>query len=330
MASWSELLEAYQKDASNEPNSNWLDKKLKERLATISKHRDDAVVIFYASSFLQKPSDDTSIAREDINGFMNALSGTPTNNGLILILHTPGGDPNAVESIVEYLHAKFDRMDVVVPYLAMSGGAMISLASNLLLLGKQSQLGPIDPQLIIGNKAHSARAIQEGFNKARKDIEKDTKLAHLWAPILQNMGPSLVLEADKALAYSKELVKNWLKMRMLNDIECDEEREKKANTIAAYFNAERTPGHDQIYVHGQRIGAAKLQQLGLKLKFLEDDHNLQNHILTSYHLMTMIFEMTPSLKFIASNTGKMWVKQKQQIILPTPPPVSQQQPSNNP
>ena len=182
---------------------------------------------------------------------MNALAETPTDKGLVLILHTPGGDPNAVESIVEYLHAKFDRIDVVVPYLAMSGGAMISLASDLLILGKQSQLGPIDPQFRIDNKFHSARAIQEGFKKARADIEKDTKLAHLWAPILQNMGPSLVLEADKALAYSKELVVNWLNNRMLKGIEDEEERKEKADIIAAYFNAENIPSHGQVHVHGQ-------------------------------------------------------------------------------
>lgn len=331
MASWSELLAEFNVEASKTPNTNWLDNKLQEHLDAISKHRGDATVIFYASAFLQKAVDNVSITREDINGFMNALSGTPTDKGLVLILHTPGGDPNAVESIVEYLHAKFDRIEVVVPYLAMSGGAMISLASDLLILGKQSQLGPIDPQFFIGNgnQVHSARAIQEGFNKAREDIENDIKLAHLWAPILQNMGPSLVLEAAKALAYSKELVVNWLDNRMLKDIEDEEERWEKANAIAAYFNAEETSDHGQIHVHGQRIGAEKLEEIGLKLEFLEKDQDLQNDVLTAYHLMTLIFEHTPSIKFIASHTGKMWIKQ-QQILIPTSQPTPQQPPSNNP
>ena len=325
MASWSELLAEFQ--ARKDPN--WLDKKLKERLGAISKRRDDAAVIFYASAFLQKAVDNVSITREDINGFMNALYEAPADKCLVLILHTPGGDPNAVESIVEYLHSKFNRIDVVVPYLAMSGGAMISLASDLLVLGKQGQLGPIDPQFVIGNKTHSARAIQEGFSKAKEDIENDTKLAHLWAPILQNMGPSLVLEANKALSYSKELVANWLNVRMLKNISNEDERRQKADNIAAYFNAEDTSDHGQVHVHGQRIGAAKLQELGLKLELLENDQNLQNDVLTAYHLMTLIFEMTSSLKFIASDRGKMWVKQ-QQILLPVSPPVSQQPPSNNP
>lgn len=313
MASWSELLELL-KD-QNDPA--WLDNKLKEHLSAISGRRNGAAVIFYASAFLQKNADNVAITREDINGFMNALYEAPTDRGLVLILHTPGGDPNAVESIVEYLHSKFHYLEVIVPYLAMSGGAMISLASDKLTLGRQSQLGPIDPQLVIGNKTHSARAIQEGFNKAREDIESDTKLAHLWAPILQNMGPSLFLEAEKALSYSKELVANWLTKRMLKYVIGDEtERKRKADTIAAYFNAEAIPDHGQVHVHGQRIGAVKLQELGLNLRFFEDDQALQNDILTAYHLMTLIFETTPSFKFIASDRGKMWVKQEQQMEKP--------------
>ena len=105
MASWSELLEEFRGKAQSEPD--WLDKKLQEILNAISLRRDSAAVIFYASGFLQKADENVSITREDINGFMNALYEAPTANGLTLILHTPGGDPNAVESVVEYLHPSF-------------------------------------------------------------------------------------------------------------------------------------------------------------------------------------------------------------------------------
>ena len=135
MPSWSDLLSEFQ-NHQNEPG--WLDKRLTERLTSISERRDGACVILYASAFLQKPRGEVSITREDMNGFMNALYEASTEQGLVLILHTPGGDPNAVESIVEYLHSKFHRIATIVPYLAMSGGAMMSLASDLLILGKQS------------------------------------------------------------------------------------------------------------------------------------------------------------------------------------------------
>lgn len=324
MASWSDLLDEFQRNS--QPDPNWLSIKLLEHLGAISQNRGNTSVMFYASAFLQKAFGDVSITREDINGFMNALYEAPTGNGLTLILHTPGGDPNAVESIVEYLHSKFSKLEVIVPYLAMSGGAMISLAGDLLILGRQSQLGPIDPQLGIGNQMHSARAIQEGFGKAREDIEKDIKLAHLWAPILQNMGPSLVLAAEKALAYSKELIVKWLNNRQLVRSDESINKKDKVETIAAYFNAEDTPSHGQIHVHGQRIGTDKVKELGLKVLILEDDQELQNHVLTAYHLMTLLFEHSPALKFIASDRGKWWVKQQQPVPAQGPFPVQQNPP----
>ena len=235
---------------------------------------------------------------------MNALSGTPTDKGLILILHTPGGETNAVESIVEYLHAKFLHIIVIVPYLAMSGGAMISLASDHLILGKQSQLGPIDPQLSLGSEQYSARAIKEEFDKAKTDIESNLHLAHLWAPILQNMPPALVSVAEKALTYSQELVENWLCKRTLIGIS-EEEKRDKAVGIAEYFNAEEKT---QIHDHGQRIGVEKLVNLGINVELLEENQDLQDNVLTAYHLMTLVFEHSNSIKFIIDNKGGMWNK----------------------
>lgn len=320
MASWSELQAKLPEEVKKNPN--WLDQKLTEELGKISKLRNNRVVIFYASAFLQKKQEnlDTLILREDINGFMNAIYEAGVGNGLTLILHTPGGDPHAVESIVDYLHAKFNYIEIIVPYLAMSGGAIVSLASNLVVLGKQSQLGPIDPQFSIGGKIHSARAIQEGFGRAKKDILEDIKLGHLWAPILQSMGPSLVVEAEKTLKYSEELVEKWLKERMFRDISDEKEREKKAKNIAKYFNAEDTEENGKIHVHGQRIGFQKLEELGVKVESLEKSQELQTAVLTAYHLMTLIFENGPSLKFIGSDKGKMWCKLEPLLPIPQPPP----------
>lgn len=309
MSSWSDLQRVCQE--KGQESSQWLIDQLQDSTEIISQKYDGAVVICYASAFLQQPGVHpwgTSITGEDMNGFMNALYKAPTDRGLVLILHTPGGSPNAVESIVEYLHAKFDRIEVIVPYLAMSAGAMISLASDRLVLGRQSQLGPIDPQFNAGDKAYSARAIQEGFVQAGEQIEKNIKLAHLWAPILQNMGPSLIIEAEKALSYSKDLVTRWLEERMFCDIDDEKERRKKVERIAAYFNAEKVKGQEQIHVHGQRIGAGEIQQLGIKLKWLEEDQELQEAVLTAYHVVTLFFETQNSVKLIATNSGRSWIK----------------------
>ncbi len=67
----------------------------------------------------------------DKNGFMTAINGIDTSKGLDLILHTPGGDTAATESIVDYLWSKFNGdVRCFVPQMAMSAGTMIACSSK--------------------------------------------------------------------------------------------------------------------------------------------------------------------------------------------------------
>jgi DNA invertase Pin-like site-specific DNA recombinase len=65
---------------------------------------------------------------------------------------------------------------------------MIALAATEIVMGRHSNLGPIDPQ--IGNRP--AIAILAEFEKARTEITADPKLALLWQPILQQYPPTLL------------------------------------------------------------------------------------------------------------------------------------------
>ena len=122
-------------------------------------------VIIYYSGWLQKGSvSGVEINDEDKNGFMTVIHELDMTLGLDLILHTPGGETAATESLVDYLRAMFGTdIRAIVPQLAMSGGTMIACACKEILMGKQSSLGPIDPQLG-GIPAHG---VVEEFNRAR-------------------------------------------------------------------------------------------------------------------------------------------------------------------
>lgn len=68
--------------------------------------------------------------------------------GLDLILHTPGGDLTATEQIITYLHSSFDgNIRAIIPQMAMSAGSMIAVSCPQIIMGKQSCLGPFDPQM---------------------------------------------------------------------------------------------------------------------------------------------------------------------------------------
>lgn len=105
-----------------------------------------------------------------MNGFMMAVHKLERSKGLDLVLHTPGGSIASTESIVRYLHLMFDHdIRVIVPQIAMSAGTMIACSSREIILGKQSSLGPIDPQM----RGIPAQGVISEFKKALDDYKQD-------------------------------------------------------------------------------------------------------------------------------------------------------------
>jgi len=147
-------------------------------------------IIAYYSGFLSKPGiAGVDITDEDKNGFMMAIHGMLKQNGLDLILHTPGGSIAAAESIVDYLKRMFGKnIRAIVPQIAMSAGTMIACSCNKIIMGKHSNLGPIDPQL---NGIPAAGVIEE-FQTALKEIKKDPDAMQVWQYILRQYPPSFL------------------------------------------------------------------------------------------------------------------------------------------
>ena len=143
MAKWSDLLDEFNK-LPNE-KATWVNARLDQQLTKIGDRRGQNVIV-YASGFLQKPavpSFATSINHEDINGLMCAAHGLDFNKGLSLIIHTPGGHMASTETMIDYLRSKFDYVEAIVPVYAMSGGTMIALNSNKIVLGRVDTMGGI-------------------------------------------------------------------------------------------------------------------------------------------------------------------------------------------
>jgi ClpP class serine protease len=88
----------------------------------------DRNVIAYYSGFLSKAKiEGVEINDEDKNGFMLCVHKLDKKKGLDLLLHTPGGDGAATESLIFYLKEMFgDDIRAVVPQIAMSAGTIIA------------------------------------------------------------------------------------------------------------------------------------------------------------------------------------------------------------
>lgn len=285
---------------------SWWDAKLQEWLREVSNLYGGREVLFYASAFLEKPHQNrfSGITREDRNYLMDAFHGANTEKGLVLIIHTQGGNLGAVQGIVKYMHQMFGDITAVVPLDAMSGGSMINLACNRIVMGKQSQMGPIDPQIFAHGRFRSARSIVNTFNRACAEIMEDNKKVLVWNRFLVSMVPDLITEADNLLQLNEKLVSEWLQRRMFKG---DKDAERKATDIVAFLNAKDTnPETGRIYMHNQGVGMDALRKLGVEVEALESCQARQDAVLTVYHLATLSFANSPAIKLIANHRGAMW------------------------
>lgn len=255
-------------------------------------------IIIYYSGWLQKPRiEGVEINDDDKNGFMSTINNLDRSKGLDLILHTPGGETAATESLVDYLREMFGtNIRAIIPQLAMSGGTMIACSCNVILMGKQSSLGPIDPQLG-GIPAHG---VIEEFKKAGEEIKKDPKKIPIWQPIIAKYPPAFIGECDKAIKWSKKLVTDWLKTGMFKD---DSNQDQKIDFITKELG-----DHAVTLSHSRHLSAKKCFEIGLKVEMIEKDQELQDIILSIHHISMLTLSHTPAFRIIENQLGVAFIK----------------------
>ena len=178
-----------------------------------------------------------SVARhidlEDAQTIIAAIKETPADVPIDLVLHTPGGLVLAAMQIARAVEAHPAKVTVYVPVYAMSGGTLIALAADEIVLGEFSVLGPIDPQIA-------------GFPAASIVKARDSK------PISEVFDLTLVLAdvSEKALAQVKRGAVELLTPRM---------EQAAAEALAAKLAG----GH---WTHDYALTAEEATTLGLPVK----------------------------------------------------------------
>ena len=108
---------------------------------------------------------------EDSEAVLRAIRLTPPDQPIDFILHTPGGLVLAAGQIAKALAERKAKVTVFIPHYAMSGGTLIALAADEIVMDSNAVLGPVDPQ-IGGAPAASILKVLEV--KKPEDIEDST------------------------------------------------------------------------------------------------------------------------------------------------------------
>ncbi len=299
MPDWSEVLQEISSLEAQIKSQSAVDLVRRKHLINLFEKTGRNVIAYY-SGWLSKPGiEGIQINDEDKNGFMMSVHGLERSRGLDLILHTPGGEFSATESIIDYLHRMFDDdIRVIVPQIAMSGGTLIACASREILMGAHSNLGPIDPQ-VMGVPAYG---VIEEFRTAAREIGEEPSKARVWSPILSKYHPTFLSQCENAIEYSGRVARSYLENFMLKDVP---DRTEVARSIV-----ESLTYHTDNKLHTRHIHVDECEELGLKITRLESDQELQGLVLTVHHAFIYALMNTPSFKIIENHLGRALVKQQ--------------------
>ena len=108
---------------------------------------------------------------QDSEEIIRAIKLTDDSIPIDMILHTPGGLVLASEQVAHALLRHPAKVTVFIPHYAMSGGTLLALAADEIVMDENAVIGPVDPQ--VGNFP-AASIIKAAESKPREKVEDET------------------------------------------------------------------------------------------------------------------------------------------------------------
>lgn len=148
------------------------------------------------------------ITQDSITLFAELLHGLDRSQDLHLLLVSPGGDGGVAVRLARMAQGACRKLVVIVPELAKSAATILALGAHSIAMGPTSDLGPIDPQVLVSERGYvSAKDLIEAVDSALDDVAKRADTYPLHAAMLAGIDSTAVQFARSALASTDELAK---------------------------------------------------------------------------------------------------------------------------
>lgn len=273
----------------------------------IEKHRGRPLLV-YATKFLEGVPQGAPnfIDLSDVDGFTDLINSVKGNGSVDVLLHSPGGRPDATERLVGLLRGKFDEVNFLIPHSAYSAATMLALSGNNIILHPSGTLGPIDPQI----NGIPARSIKRGFEKVKERITKEgPETLPAYIPLIEKYSLELLELCEDSEKLSRKLVSTWLSHYMFKG---DKKAIGRIRKAVNYFS-----DYDKHLLHSRPLSMDKLSGFGLKIELADD--MLQDLLWEAYILLNGFFNVSQFVKLYESAHGVSWGRQFQQIFVGSQP-----------
>jgi len=302
------------------PSLEDLNKKRRAVLAELQVMLDMPVISYMAN--ISHPH--SAMYQPDVDAMVNFIQYySKKAERIYLIIESPGGDVNVAVKLVKILRAVFPKgFSVIVPSVAKSAATMLVLGADEIVVGSSSELGLIDPQIIVftGNPQQpfaviSARFIVRFIENAKREISGNLNLVNVYYPLLQQLRPELIEMAQDAIEMSKEYAKELLRQGLMKGASDDE-----INKVVDYLSGEGLPA-----LHESPITYDKIKDLGMNVAYWDQVDPRWIKVLEYYFRVKAFFQINPNVTKIIETPNESMIQQVQ--IIQIPQQVVQQPPS---
>lgn len=204
----------------------------------------------------------TEITRDDAIFLSDLLYNVPRGSPVDFLLHTKGGDPDAAEKLSQMVREVVGTsvLTVVVPDCAKSSGTLIALGADEVMMSDSSELGPIDPQIVVDDDGkrmvtslHSYLSAYEEHEKALR-ANPDDPVAKL---MLSKFDPGKVHHFRMAKDRVRKIAEKQLRVGMF-----------RPPRMGNYTGVpSQLMNVDAYQSHGQAINYAECKGLGLNIDY---------------------------------------------------------------
>ena len=278
----------------------------------IEKIRERPLIV-YSVQFPHPPSPISmpiSIDLDDVDGFTDLTESIEEGKQVDVLVHSPGGSPEATERVVALLRERFEHITFLIPHSAYSAATMMALSGNEIIMHPSASLGPIDPQI----NGTPARALRRGFDKAREALKNEgPESLPAYIPLIEKYSLELLEICEDYERLSKELVTLWLTEYMFGGEQVGETIITAVDFFASY---------DEHKTHSRSLTFGRVKHLGLNISLA--DGELRSLLREAHILLNGFFSITPFIKVYEDSNGLSWGRQFQIITQQQPQTVTNQ------
>lgn len=231
---------------------------------------DDEVLVSFIAPYVAEKKSPSKFSVASVTPFENMgmvraldeINDIESKTHCHFLINSPGGGHQSSFQVARCLRSKFDQITAYVPQSALSGGTIITLAADEVVMGPSSILGPIDPVIQFDGESISALKVDQAFESLQEQFQeeqlKEIEVPFPYDTASQNLTMERVRDARGKLTTMVKIAQDLLSKGMLADKSEDQVVETASSLVYSFPD------------HSYPITRETAEQIGLEVRYSEE------------------------------------------------------------